>query len=179
LKAVDEQIRKRHGEFDTKIQQQQKEFNLKLQKQVKEFENNIQKQRGEYETQTKRQYGDKQILASERKGGMGVGLLIGILASLFLYSWVSWLEWNEPTQKVSKNPSKQKSYYRLTINPKPINSQVKIMNIEPRYRPGIILRRGQYVIKVEHPNHSDKYECVTIKDHNVSIDVRLKKGKTK
>ncbi|MDM8558724.1 hypothetical protein [Candidatus Parabeggiatoa sp. HSG14] len=176
-KDIEENVRKQRGAFNTKIQQQQKDFNAKIQKQVKEFEAIIQKQQSEFEIQAKRQYGNKKNLASERKSGISFGLSIGLLASLFIYVWVSWL--GKDYSNIKNPLTGQKSYYRLSVNPKPPNSRVKIMNIEPRYKRGIILRQGEYVIKVEHPKYSPKYQCVTIKDRDVFIDVTLNRGKTK
>ncbi len=63
--------------------------------------------------------------------------------------------------------------YSLTVKTKPTNSDVKIMNIKPRYKDGIRLKPGKYVIKAQHPNYKNKYQCVIIKDKNVGIDMKL------
>jgi hypothetical protein len=65
--------------------------------------------------------------------------------------------------------------YSLTVKTKPANTEVKIMNIKPRYRDGIRLKPGQYVIKAQHPYYRNKYQCVTIKNENVVIDMKLRK----
>lgn len=63
--------------------------------------------------------------------------------------------------------------YRLTVNPVPSNSTIKIMNIKQKYTKEIPLEPGQYVIKVEHPDYSSRYQCVIIKDEALSIEVPL------
>ncbi len=63
--------------------------------------------------------------------------------------------------------------YSLTVKTKPTNTNVKIMNIKPRYKDGIRLKPGQYVIKAQHPYYKNKYQCVTIKDKNVNIKMKL------
>ena len=63
--------------------------------------------------------------------------------------------------------------YSLTVKTKPTNTDVKIMNIKPRYKAGIRLKPGQYVIKAQHPYYKNKYQCVTIKDKNVNIKMKL------
>lgn len=65
--------------------------------------------------------------------------------------------------------------YSLTVKTKPANTEVKIMNIKPRYRDGIRLKPGQYVIKAQHPYYRNKYQCVTIKNENVVINMKLRK----
>jgi exonuclease VII large subunit len=63
--------------------------------------------------------------------------------------------------------------YSLTVKTKPTNSHVKIMNIKPKYKDGIRLKPGKYVIKAQHPNYKNKYQCVIINDKNVGIDMKL------
>jgi len=63
--------------------------------------------------------------------------------------------------------------YSLTVKTKPTNTDVKIMNIKPRYKDGIRLKPGQYVIKAQHPYYKNKYQCVIIKDKNVKIKMKL------
>jgi preprotein translocase subunit SecF len=65
--------------------------------------------------------------------------------------------------------------YSLTVKTKPTNTDVKIMNIKPRYKAGIRLKPGQYVIKAQHPNYKNKYQCVIIKDKNVNLKMKLRK----
>lgn len=63
--------------------------------------------------------------------------------------------------------------YSLTVKTKPANADVKIMNIKPRYKDGIRLKPGQYVIKAQHSYYKNKYQCVTIKDKNVNLKMKL------
>jgi len=65
--------------------------------------------------------------------------------------------------------------YSLTVKTKPANADVKIMNIKPRYKDGIRLKSGQYVIKAQHYSYKHKYQCVTIKDKNVNLKIKLRK----
>jgi hypothetical protein len=38
--------------------------------------------------------------------------------------------------------------YRLTVNATPSDSRIRIMNIKPKYRHGIVLKPGKYDIEV-------------------------------
>ncbi|WP_069470933.1 hypothetical protein [Candidatus Marithrix sp. Canyon 246] len=65
--------------------------------------------------------------------------------------------------------------YSLTVKTKPTNVDVKIMNIKPRYKDGIRLKPGQYVIKAQHSAYQHKYQCVNITDKNVNLKMKLRK----
>lgn len=63
--------------------------------------------------------------------------------------------------------------YRLTVNASPYNSRIRIMNITPKYRPGIALKPGKYNIYVTHPEYLPKRQWVTITNSDLFIDVIL------
>ncbi len=81
-------------------------------------------------------------------------------------------------KKLSHNsPRHTRSYatYRLTVNATPRDSTIKIMNIGPKYRPGIMLKPGQYEIQVSRPNYDTKTQWVEITDDDLSVNIKLKR----
>ena len=69
----------------------------------------------------------------------------------------------------------RKENYTLTVNTEPPDSTVKVIGVTKQYAQGIQLPVGQYVIKVEHRGYFNQYQCVAIKDDNVSMEVSLEK----
>jgi len=64
--------------------------------------------------------------------------------------------------------------YTLTVNTEPPDSTVKVIGVTKQYAQGVQLPVGQYVIKVKHRGYFNQYQCVAIKDDDVSIKVSLK-----
>jgi len=56
-----------------------------------------------------------------------------------------------------------------------VKSRIRIMNIKPKYRPGIALKPGQYDIYVTCPGYVSKRMWVEIKEADLSIEVILDK----
>jgi len=73
------------------------------------------------------------------------------------------------------SPPSYDGKYRLTVNAIPAESRIRIMNIKPRYRPGIALKPGKYDIYVTRPGHISKRMWVELKDADLSIDIVLEK----
>jgi len=65
--------------------------------------------------------------------------------------------------------------YRLTVDATPSDSRVRIMNIKPKYRPGIVLTPGKYDIYVTRNGFKSKRGWVEIKDSNIIVEVMLNK----
>ena len=80
-----------------------------------------------------------------------------------------------------------RSYSQLYVNPKPSDAKIRILNIVPKYTPGIALQTGKYLIEVSKPGYKSykewviisQYEDLTIepvlqslfkKDNNLSAD---------
>ena len=74
---------------------------------------------------------------------------------------------------VKAEPLPPPKTYRLTIQTTPADSQVKILNIGPRYHPGIALESGSYHVQVEKPGYHRQRQWVEINDQDVTIDVAL------
>ena len=64
-------------------------------------------------------------------------------------------------------------HYKLTIRPTPADSQVRIMNISPKYHPGIELAPGQYDVLVERSGYHSVRQWVAIGYTDVEIDIQL------
>ncbi len=63
--------------------------------------------------------------------------------------------------------------YKLTVNAIPLDSRIRIMNIKPKYKHGICLKKGHYDIYVTHKNHKSYRKWIKIEDRGVSISVTL------
>lgn len=63
--------------------------------------------------------------------------------------------------------------YRLTVNAKPVNNRIRIMNIKPKYKPGIALKPGKYDIYVTRPGYVSKRMWVEIKEADLSLEIIL------
>lgn len=63
--------------------------------------------------------------------------------------------------------------YSLTINATPSDSQIRIMTIQPKYKPGILLAPGTYQIKINKEGYSTQTINVTIKNGAETRVVRL------
>lgn len=75
----------------------------------------------------------------------------------------------KPKQVAALNPEKA----RLTIRATPSDSRIRIMNINPRYRPGIELEPGQYDILVDRKGYHAKRQWVMLRDQDVVVDMTL------
>jgi len=63
--------------------------------------------------------------------------------------------------------------YRLTVLATPADSQIKIMNIVPKYVPGIALKPGKYDVLVEKGGHVTSRQWITIQNQDVTLPVVL------
>ncbi|WP_179137027.1 OmpA family protein [Candidatus Entotheonella palauensis] len=61
----------------------------------------------------------------------------------------------------------EETKYALRIDATPSDSTIKIMNIHPKYRPGILLAPGRYDILVERTGYVRQRQGITIRDRNV------------
>ncbi|MEO5350611.1 MAG: sel1 repeat family protein [Magnetococcus sp. YQC-3] len=61
--------------------------------------------------------------------------------------------------------------YALTVQTEPATAQVRVMNIAPRYQPGMLLSPGDYRLEVSHPGFVTRRLQVTMaqKDRQVSV----------
>ena len=69
----------------------------------------------------------------------------------------------------------QETLFPLTIVPEPADAHVQIMNILPRYQPGILLKPGTYTIKVSHPDFASKRFKMALNRGNTETTVALAK----
>lgn len=80
-------------------------------------------------------------------------------------------QFSPPTAKITKLKNK----YRLTVNAAPADSRIRIMNIVPKYRPGIALEPGQYDIYITRPGYLSYRRWIEVNDADLSIDIVLTK----
>jgi hypothetical protein len=69
--------------------------------------------------------------------------------------------------------SERHGAYRLTIHATPPESDIKIMNIKPKYYPGIALAPGQYDILVTHRGFRPVQRTIFVEDADLTITVEL------
>jgi hypothetical protein len=155
------------------VQQKREKIRTELKTKTNELVNNLQAQEKAFQLQKKE---FKKAISSERKRGYYqatfVWFLILLLTIFFddiKHAYLSWWINNQATQ------NNQPKDYLLIVNTNPPNSVVKIMNIKRKYHSGIRLEPGKYIIQVEHFYYFNEYRCITIKNHNISINVQLKK----
>ena len=63
--------------------------------------------------------------------------------------------------------------YALTIRAKPAQSAIRILNIGPKYTPGMKLPPGKYDVQVEHKGYKAQRQQVVITSSPVTLDVNL------
>ena len=63
--------------------------------------------------------------------------------------------------------------HALTVLATPGSSTIKILNIDPKYAPGILLQPGEYVIEVSSPGFKTKVRQVEIVDQDLMIEITL------
>jgi len=178
LKQFDKTIQKKREGVQTELSTKNKELGVK----TKELAQNLRVLEQNSKSEKKNL---KKHISNERKIGRNQASFFWLLIFSLSYSFyvffddiknffnLNYLTIFE-TANVQSNVQSNKKY-SLTVNPVPSNSTIKIMNIRDKYTKGIPLGPGQYVIKVEYPGYSSRYQCVTIKDKNESIEVSLKK----
>ena len=80
-------------------------------------------------------------------------------------------------EKATEKKAKSDGLYSLNVNATPSDSTIKIMNIIPKYEPGIKLKAGKYDVSVAKKGYQKWREWVEIVDSNRSIDVSLEEKK--
>ena len=77
------------------------------------------------------------------------------------------------TAKLVKRPRKGNKL-ALTVRTDPPEARVRIMNIVPKYKDGILLTPGRYLIEVSHKGYREYEEWITVKGEDHLLNVRLK-----
>ncbi|MFD1217790.1 bifunctional serine/threonine-protein kinase/formylglycine-generating enzyme family protein [Microbulbifer celer] len=72
--------------------------------------------------------------------------------------------------------------YALTVSAQPDNARIRIMNIVPRYEPGIALEPGRYDVEISKPGFTSVRRWVEIESADINLAVQLERkyppGKT-
>jgi formylglycine-generating enzyme required for sulfatase activity len=76
-------------------------------------------------------------------------------------------------ERLARERQAMPSKYRLTVLATPADSQIKIMNIVPRYVPGIALKPGKYDVLVQKPGYIASRQWITIQNQDISLPVVL------
>jgi len=170
VKDIQKTAQQKREKIRTELQAKTTELKTKANKFVKD----LQTQEKAFQLQKKEL---KKAIAYERKIGRYQATFVCfliLLSTIFFddikHAYLSWRTNNQATQNSQPRDS------LLIVNTTPPNSVVKIMNIKRQYHYlGIWLEPGKYIIQVEHPDYFNEYRCITIKNHNISIKVQLKK----
>jgi len=152
LKQFEKNTQKKREELQTTFSTKNKELGVK----TKELAQNL---RVLEQNSKKEKKNLKKQISNERKIGRNQAglfwLFIFSLYSVFLNDIKDFFKLTYPTifetTMVQEKNAQSNKMYRLTVNPVPSNSTIKIMNIKQKYTKEIPLEPGQYVIKVEHP----------------------------
>ena len=64
--------------------------------------------------------------------------------------------------------------YHFTVNATPSDARIRIMNIGPKYRPGILLAAGRYDVEVSKPGFVTDRRWVRHNAFDGSVDIKLK-----
>ena len=84
-----------------------------------------------------------------------------------------WIEEKYVSTVPPPMPSTKNKTYKLTIQAKPEDSTIRIMNMGREYRPGINLKPGRYDILVEREGYKTVRQWVAIQDADVAIPFTL------
>jgi len=63
--------------------------------------------------------------------------------------------------------------YSLSVNVTPRDARVRIMNIVPRYQPGILLEPGKYDLEISKRGFTKIRRWIEVKDQNVALSIAL------
>ncbi|WP_250462494.1 bifunctional serine/threonine-protein kinase/formylglycine-generating enzyme family protein [Microbulbifer litoralis] len=66
--------------------------------------------------------------------------------------------------------------FSLDVRPRPDDARVRIMNIVPRYQPGIELEAGEYDLEVSKPGYTTVRRWIEIDDSDLTVPVRLERA---
>ncbi|WP_444939370.1 bifunctional serine/threonine-protein kinase/formylglycine-generating enzyme family protein [Microbulbifer sp. JMSA002] len=89
------------------------------------------------------------------------------------------LSGNLPTQNSAVLSQEQPSSvpkFAFTVKTEPEDARVRIMNISPRYAPGIQLEPGRYDVEVSKPGYDRYRNWIIIEDQNHQLSVKLQKA---
>ncbi len=78
---------------------------------------------------------------------------------------------NDSDKKASKPSSHQ-----LTVKATPGSARIRILNIKPRYKKGMLLEPGKYHLSVSANYHQTQRHWITIEDKDLTFTVKLKKA---
>ncbi|MEX2962123.1 SUMF1/EgtB/PvdO family nonheme iron enzyme [Microbulbifer sp. TYP-18] len=70
-------------------------------------------------------------------------------------------------------PTPEPPRYSLSVKTSPGNARVRIMNIAPRYEPGMALPPGPYDLEISRPGYVTERRWITIEDSDLSVAVTL------
>ena len=88
---------------------------------------------------------------------------------------------NKELLKEKKNTINKKDkkhyigYYLFEVEVLPLNSKIRILNIKPKYKKGIKLRRGKYHIEISKKGYKTIHKWIEIKNKNLRLKVKLNK----
>ncbi|BBM03871.1 bifunctional serine/threonine-protein kinase/formylglycine-generating enzyme family protein [Microbulbifer sp. GL-2] len=66
--------------------------------------------------------------------------------------------------------------YSLSVNATPRDARVRIMNIVPRYQPGILLEPGKYDLEISKRGFTKIRRWIEVKDQNVTLSIALERA---
>ncbi|OSM01589.1 hypothetical protein MAIT1_01591 [Magnetofaba australis IT-1] len=82
-----------------------------------------------------------------------------------------------PVAQSAPEPATQR--YAFTIDVEPADARVRILNIKPRYAPGMRLEPGSYHVEVSRDGYLKRRQWVTLKQADLRVPIALSKAPSK
>ncbi len=78
------------------------------------------------------------------------------------------------TEKKAATPQQQ-NLYPLTVHVQPHHARIRILNIVPKYKPGMLLSPGEYILELTADNHIKKVETITLDQDHQTFEFALQR----
>lgn len=114
-------------------------------------------------------------------GSFGLVALLSLGAVLFGDNSNSstreqWAQLSANTGGNDTNSNTNDNLLPLTINPKPTEARIRILNIKEKYSSGMSLAPAAYHIEISHPGYITKTKWIRLNTHNKIWDIALQKS---
>lgn len=139
-----------------------KEELLKIEKELKELKRKNEEEKLQKEREEENRI--KEELRKEKKRLEAKKIALEKLAREEATKKAELLRVKEEKERLEKERiANEKKKYTLTINPTPSDAKVYIMNIKPKYKEGMKLKKGRYSIKVKARGYETKEFRISLK----------------
>ncbi len=165
----------RRKQFRQKTSSRTTEFEKDIKFQSKNFLNELESQQAELEEklQQKRNFFIQNKISVEYKEAWLHATIFWLLVFILAIYVKPVIE--SPSDEKTDTKKYVSNNYSLTIDTVPSGSKIKIMNIKPKYKPGILLEPNQYIIKIDRQGYASQCLTIDVKQDNIHRSISLKK----